>query len=469
MDQSVKSVDAAPSLEQVGLPAQAVTSWLTGDPLLCGDFTADAAEFSKFWQGGAALLAALPKTTRRNPDERAAVDVIRRVDRAARSRFLGHHAETLYRQLTGDLRRYVRVEDLVYAAAAHLPGIAPTRDAVEEESALALKDKEGAEIDQGIFLSGVLAQPTAGRHLCHAMLLPRREAAERLAEFMAHGTIDLGAATVQRVGKACLVQMRHPRFLNAEDDTTIEAIETAVDVAILDPASEVAILRGDRVEPAKYRGSRVFSAGINLTHLYLGKIPYVWYLKRDMGVVNKIFRGLASEDASPYETIGQTTEKAWIAAVDAFAIGGGCQYLLVMDYVIAARDAYLTLPARKEGIIPGAANLRLWRFTGDRIARQAIMYGRRLDCDSLEGRLVCDEVVEPAAMDAAIAAVVDGFTNSGMVSAASNRRAFRVAQEPLDAFRAYMAVYAREQAYCHFSPALVANLERHWNARSRTD
>jgi len=184
-------------------------------------------------------------------------------------------------------------------------------------------------------------------------------------------------------------------------------------------------------------------------------------------VVNKIFRGLARQDASPDETVGQTVEKPWIAAVDAFAIGGGCQYLLVMDYVIAARDAYLTLPARKEGIIPGAANLRLWRFTGDRIARQAIMYGRRLDCDSPEGRLICDEVVAPAAMDAAIAAVVDGFTNSGMVSAASNRRAFRVAQEPLDAFRAYMAVYAREQAYCHFSPALIANLERHWNARSR--
>jgi hypothetical protein len=30
-----------------------------------------------------------------------------------------------------------------------------------------------------------------------------------------------------------------------------------------------------------------------------------------------------------------------------------------------------------------------------------------------------------------------------------------------------MAVYAREQAYCHFSPALIANLERNWNAGSR--
>ena len=54
-----------------------------------------------------------------------------------------------------------------------------------------------------------------------------------------------------------------------------------------------------------------------------------------------------------------------------------------------------------------------------------------------------------------------------MVSAAGNRRAFRVAEEPLDPFRRYMAVYAREQAYCHFSPALIANLEKHWNAQQR--
>jgi thioesterase DpgC len=63
--------------------------------------------------------------------------------------------------------------------------------------------------------------------------------------------------------------------------------------------------------------------------------------------------------------------------------------------------------------------------------------------------------------------VIKGLTSSGVVSAAGNRRAIRIAQEPLDMFRAYFAVYAREQAYCHFSPALISNLERYWNAQSR--
>jgi (3,5-dihydroxyphenyl)acetyl-CoA 1,2-dioxygenase len=221
------------------------------------------------------------------------------------------------------------------------------------------------------------------------------------------------------------------------------------------------------VQHAKYAGQRVFSAGINLTHLYRGRISFLWYLRRDLGPLNKMFRGLASADVAPDDPRAATREKPWIAAVDTFAIGGGCQILLVMDYVLAARGAFMTLPARKEGIIPGAANLRLPRFTGERIARQLISNGRGLDCDSAEGRLICDEIAAPEAMDAALANVVKELTTSGAVSLVGNRRAFRVGAEPLDTFRAYMAVYAREQAVCHFSPQLIANLEHNWRANER--
>jgi thioesterase DpgC len=299
------------------------------------------------------------------------------------------------------------------------------------------------------------------------MMLPRPETLDCLPYFRKHGEVDLGAAAVMRLGKASVVEMRNARFLNALDDTMLDALETVVDLAILDQETNVAVLRGGVVEHQKYSGRRVFSSGINLTHLYYGKISYLFYIKHILGFENKIYRGIAQPDLPPDEIIGATTEKPWIAAVDAFAIGGGCQHLLVMDYVLAAVNAYMTLPARKEGIIPGAANMRLPRFTGDRIARQAIMYGRRLNCDSPEGRLICDEIAPPHDMDAALSRVIDGLTNSGVVSAVANRRGFRVAQEPLELFLNYLAVYAREQAYCHFSPALVANLEQYWNARTR--
>ena len=431
------------------------------------DFEGDCSRYSRYWESAAFRLGKLPPKPNRNAEEAQTAEAVKREARAARSRFLAAHAGAVYDRLTRNRTRFVRVEDLVYEAAALVPGLAPTRPQVAAESAHAQRDKDGVEIDQGILVSAVLAGAASGRHLCHAMLLPRAEALARLPELEKNGRIDLGAAEVFREGRASRVIQKNPRHLNAEDDTTLAAAEIAVDLAILDPRTSICVLRGGVVQGGKFSGRRVLGSGINLTHLYHGKVPFIWYLQRDLGVVNKIYRGLASEDAMPDDIGGKTLEKPWIASVEGFAIGGHCQYLLVMDYVLAAKDAYLTLPARKEGIIPGAANLRLPRFVGDRLARQAIMAERRIDCDSAEGRLICDEVVPQADMDAAIERAVDKLTGSGVVSAASNRRAFRVGQEPLDLFRSYFAAYALEQAYCHFSPALIANLEQHWNAKNR--
>jgi thioesterase DpgC len=299
------------------------------------------------------------------------------------------------------------------------------------------------------------------------MLLARAEALDLLPHLARDGSVDLGAASVSRAGKASIVELRNPRALNALDETTLAPLETAIDLAILDPGSEVAVLRGGPVEHAKYAGRRIFSAGINLTHLYQGKISFLFYFQHVMGYESKILRGVARRDASPDDLAGSTVEKPWIAAVDTFAIGGGCQHLLVMDYVLAEAGAYLTLPARKEGIIPGMANLRLPRFLGDRLAHQAIMHGRRIDCGSLEGRLICDEIAPADRMDAALVQAVEDLTSSGIVSAVGNRRQFRIGQEPLDLFRRYLALYAKEQAYCHFSDVLISNLERHWSAQSR--
>jgi len=458
---------SADALLKANLANETVAGWLASSPGEVGDFSGDCARYSQFWQTSATLLARLPAKPKRSAAQAEAAQCIHRLAREARTLFLSAHAGALYDRLTRSRTRFVRVEQLVYDAAELVPGLTPTQAQVDGELLLMQRDKEGYEIDQGIFVSHVLADRRAGTHLCHAMLLPRPEAIARLAEFEANGRLDLGAAEIFRKGKAAYVIQKNPRHLNAEDDSTIDAAEIAVDLAILDPHSQIGVLRGDYVQGGKYDGRRMLGSGINLTHLYYGKIPYIWYLQRDLGIVNKFFRGLAREDMTPDDIIGETTEKPWVAVVEQFAIGGHCQYLLTMDYVIAARGAFMTLPARKEGIIPGAANMRLPRFTGERIAREAILYELRLECDSPEGRLICNEIVAPEDMDSAIERVVQNFTGSGIVSAASNRRAFRVTQEPLDLFRRYFATYAREQAYCHFSPALIENLETHWNAKTR--
>jgi (3,5-dihydroxyphenyl)acetyl-CoA 1,2-dioxygenase len=374
----------------------------------------------------------------------------------------GLSVEGLYDELTERCTRPVRLEELVYEAAERVPGLVPTRAEMEPERARKLADKEGLELGQGLLLSEFLANPRTGRHLVESMLHPTRLALDRLDELRANGTVDLGHARVTRRGRAGVLELCNPRHLNAEDGNTLDETEAAVDLVLLDPEIEVGVFRGGVVDHPRYAGERIFGAGINLTLLYLGQIDYLFYVVRDLGYVNKIFRGLAGGGAH-----SRNREKLWIAAVERYAIGGACQLLHVMDHVIAVSGSRLYLPARKEGIIPGASNLRLPRFVGDRAARQAILSGREWTAGDPDADLICDEIVQQGEIDGAIDNRIAALTSSGLVNAAANRAAMRTGEEPLDLFREYMATYAREQAYCQLSPALVRNLEEHWNADRR--
>jgi (3,5-dihydroxyphenyl)acetyl-CoA 1,2-dioxygenase len=370
------------------------------------------------------------------------------------------NAIELYDQLTVGCTRPLRLERLVAEGGERAPELLPAREQLEAERARPLAEKHGVELQIGQFASEVLADPRTGAHLVESMLRPTAEALARLDEFRARGEIDFGSVLVKRHGNAGILELRNPRHLNAEDGSTLGPTEWAVDLILLAPEIEVGVLRGGFVDHARYPSQRVFGAGLNLTDLYEGRLDFVFFLIRDLAYVNKIFRGVLGDD-------GAVTEKLWIAAVERYAIGGACQLLHVVDHVIAARGSRLFLPARKEGIIPGASPLRLPRSVGDRAARQAILSGREWVAGDPDAELLCDEVVGPGEVDAAIEARTQALTSSGLVNAAANRAALRVGAEPLDTFRRYMALFAIEQARCHLSPALVSNLERHWRARER--
>ena len=375
--------------------------------------------------------------------------------------------DAIYAELTDGYREQPRVSDLVYAAAERFPEQLPSRAAIEAERELLQKDKQGLEISQGIFVAHVLAHPRAGFHLMHSMSQPTAEALARLEELRRTGSVDLGPMRVDRDGDIGHVTVQNHAFLNSEDDLSTAALEVAVDLVLLDDSIRVGVLRGGPATHHKYAGRRILGSGINLTHLYKGKISLVEFmLERELGQVSKMYRGhdLEAFDAGVLE---QRREKPWIAAVDSFAIGGTCQWLLVMDYVIAETGSYFVLPARKEGIIPGCANLRLPRFVGERIARQAIFFNRSFPADSPEGLMLADEVVPVSEMEAAIRRAAAEVVSAGMTSLTANRLALRQVQEPLDLFRRYMSNYARQQAYCLYSPALIDNLERNWNAKNR--
>jgi thioesterase DpgC len=376
--------------------------------------------------------------------------------------------EPIYDELTDSRRRSLRVAELVYAAAERFPGVVPTRAAIDEERSRMQKDKLGLEIGQGDFVARVLANPATGAHLIHSMSQPRPEAIALADEFRRTGATDLGPMRVDREDNRGVVTIQNHAFLNSEDDISTAAMEVAVDLVLLDDSIAVGVLRGAPATHPRHVGRRIFGSGINLTHLYHGKISLVEFMiERELGVVSKLYRGHDLGTAG-VEMPEDRREKPWIAAVESWAIGGACQWLLVIDRVIAEEGSYFNLPARKEGIIPGCANLRLPRLVGERLARQAIFFNRGFEASSPEGRLVADEVVPGDRIESAVEQAASELTSAGTVSVTANRRAMRAAWEPLDVFRRYMSTYSREQARCLYSPALIDNLERNWGAAHRS-
>ncbi|SMD25051.1 3,5-dihydroxyphenylacetyl-CoA monooxygenase [Kibdelosporangium aridum] len=400
------------------------------------------------------LLDELPLPPARTSAQRdtasSALDKIR----AMRADYVEAHAEDIYDELTAGRTQYLRVDELVRAAASAYPGLVPTDEQMAAERSRPQAEKEGREIDQGIFLRGILRAPKAGPHLLDAMLRPSPNALRLLGEFAESGVVEMEAVRLERRDGVAYLTLCRDDCLNAEDVQQVDDMETAVDLALLDPSVRVGMVRGGEMTHPRYRGRRVFCAGINLKKLSSGDIPLVdFLLRRELGYIHKIVRGVFTGGSWHSRFI----DKPWLAAVDSFAIGGGAQLLLVFDHVLAASDAYISLPAAKEGIIPGASNYRLTRFTGPRVARQVILGGRQIRADEPDARLIVDEVVPPEEMDAAIESAL---ARLGADAVLANRRMINLAEEPPEQFGRYMAEFALQQSLRIYGADVIGKVGR---------
>jgi enoyl-CoA hydratase len=114
--------------------------------------------------------------------------------------------------------------------------------------------------------------------------------------------------------------------------------------------------------------------------------------------------GLSVDEAKEWGELGQsvgrlleTIPKPTIAAVNGFALGGGCELALACDLRYAASTAKLGQPEVNLGIIPGwGGTQRLARVCGAGVAKDLILTGRVVDAEeALRIRLV-NAVFEPA-------------------------------------------------------------------------
>ncbi|MFE7838952.1 enoyl-CoA hydratase/isomerase family protein [Streptomyces sp. NPDC057474] len=433
-------------------------------PAVGGDFAQDRAAVTAHLESTMRLIASLPPRAERAAAQQQDAAAAHDAARTVRRRFLAVHAERVYAELTDNLTLTPRLDELADLAATRFPGLVPTRAQLADEARHMQRNKEGWEIAVGIFFQAVLNAPTAGTHLLRSMLRPTPRARRALLGYELTGRADLGIATVTRHDGIAHLELCNDEFLNAEDDAAVEALETGTDLVLLDPASHVGVLRGAAQTHPAHAGRRVFSAGINLTHLYHGDISLLGFLlRREAGYIAKFVRGLCLDDSAG-DGWWPDADKPWIGAVDAFAIGGGMQILPTMDRVVAADDAWFSLPAMQEGLVPGVANMRLLHLTGSRLSRQLIFWGRKLRATDPQASLFVDETAPADAMDTAVRTAAERLDHPAV---GANRRMLNLVEEPFDLFRRYLAQYAYEQACQLHSPALITTLERTWISRNR--
>ncbi len=386
-------------------------------------------------------LAALPAREMRDAGQSQQAQALLGTLRLARQRVARCYGPSIHDALTAGGTRRLRLSALCAAAADRFPGLVPSDEQMRAERHRAQADKDGHERDMAVFLAELLGHPQVGEHMLQSMRMACPRALELQADYRSTGLLRLASVHLERREGIAWLTLCNADTLNAEDDALVSDLEVASDLALMDPQVRVGVLRGGPVNHPKYAGRRIFSAGINLKHLHAGRISLVEFLlERETGFISKIYQGLlVADDANQLQRIS----KPWLAAVDGFAIGGGTQLLLVFDSVVAAADSYFCLPAAKEGIVPGVANLRLGRHLGAKLARRIILHGHVVHARDPEARLLIDEVVEPERMDEAIESALRALDNPAV---AANRAILNLAEEPLSLFRAYMADFAQLQA-----------------------
>lgn len=200
---------------------------------------------------------------------------------------------------------------------------------------------------------------------------------------------------VRREGHLLEVTIDRPDARNSLPPPANEELDEIFDVFFAAPDLWVAILTG--------AGDKAFSAGHDLTYSASGN-P-LWMPKNG-------FAGLTSR---PNMT------KPVIAAVNGFAMGGGCEIAMACHLVVADETATFALPEVTVGLVAAAGGLvRLPRTVPPKLANDMILTGRRLNAEEArEHGLVNRVVAAGTALDGArelAAEILDGSPTSTRVS-----------------------------------------------------
>jgi enoyl-CoA hydratase/carnithine racemase len=180
------------------------------------------------------------------------------------------------------------------------------------------------------------------------------------------------------------------------DRPKMNALNVVVQEELRAAAAEVSE-RADVRAVVLYGGERVFAAGADIKEM------------EQMSYTDMVDRSGALQSA--FTAIAQIP-KPVVAAVNGYALGGGCELALTADYRIAADDARFGQPEILLGIIPGAGGTqRLARLVGPSKAKDLIFTGRFVPAAEALAIGLVDEVVPAADVYATAVAWAGKFTN----------------------------------------------------------
>jgi enoyl-CoA hydratase len=185
---------------------------------------------------------------------------------------------------------------------------------------------------------------------------------------------DFANLKYRKSGAIATLTIDRPKALNALNQATLAEIQQA----LLDAASDASV-HGLIVTGA---GDKAFVAGADITEIAsVSPVQARAFTRQGQAVFDLV------------ETLG----KPVIAAVNGYALGGGCELAMACTLRIAAENASFGQPEVKLGVMPGfGGTQRLPRLVGKGRAMQIILTAANIDAREAHRIGLVNEVVEPA-------------------------------------------------------------------------
>ncbi len=203
--------------------------------------------------------------------------------------------------------------------------------------------------------------------------------------------------------RAAILTVDRPKALNALNERTLDEMLDAIRKAANDPEAAGLIVTGG--------GEKAFIAGADITAMATMD-----------AIAAKAFADRGHHVGEALETIG----KVVIAAVNGFALGGGCEMALACDLILASTKAKFGQPEVNLGVIPGfGGSQRLPRRVGLGAAGKMIYTGEMIDAEEALRIRLADEVVPPEELLPRAKSILAKIATKGPVAVASAKELMR--------------------------------------------